>query len=133
MQACVVWRHLEASHVHNRATAPSPKTSVCASPSDSRSDQNCTPRYDGAEGVEILRREMAAQAGAYRTDVYEGTMISGATPSRMVHLEQVIEQREFFMGECHAAAERLEAMPEPLEDQARWSLETYRANHGGRS
>ena len=98
-----------------------------------RSDQNCTPRYDGAEGVEILRREMAAQAGAYRTDVYEGTMISGATPSRMVHLQQVIEQREFFMGECHAAAERLEEMPEPLEDQARWSLETYRANHGGRS
>ena len=111
---------------------PRPKT-VWRGPLTPRSDQNCTPRYDGAEGVEVLRREMAAQAGAYRTDVYEGTMISGATSSRMVHLRQVIEQREFFMGECHAAAERLEAMPEPLEDQARWSLETYRANHGGRS
>ena len=71
----------------------------------------------------------SGHTGAYRTDVYEGTMISGATPSRMVHLRQVIEQREFFMGECHAAAERLEAMPEPLIDQARWSLESYRANH----
>jgi ectoine hydroxylase-related dioxygenase (phytanoyl-CoA dioxygenase family) len=87
---------------------------------------NCTPRYDGADGAEVLRREMAGQAGAYRSDVYEGEMIVGATESRMVHLRQVIEQRDFFMEQIRAGGERLAALPEPLADQARWSLEVNR-------
>ena len=94
---------------------------------------NCTPRYDGATGRELLRREMAGQAAAYRTDVYEGTMISEATESRMVHLRQVIEQREFFMECVHADGAKLEQEEQQgllaLQERAssRWALEVYRA------
>jgi hypothetical protein len=96
---------------------------------------NCTPRYEGAAGRELLRREMAGQAAAYRTDVYEGNMITGATESRMVHLRQVIEQREFFMECVHAAGAKLEQEEQQglLETRertgARWALEAYRALH----
>ena len=78
---------------------------------------------------------MSGQAAAYRTDVYEGTMISGATESRMVHLRQVIEQREFFMKCVHAAGAQLERDEQQglLETQerasSRWALGAYRAAH----
>ena len=78
---------------------------------------------------------MAGQAAAYRTDVYEGTMIREATESRLVHLRQVIEQRQFFMDCIHDAGAKLEQeekqglLEEHERASSRWALETYRALH----
>ena len=52
---------------------------------------NCTERYHGAQGINILRRELEhVHASAHRTDVYEGVMLETATEGRMLHLEQVL-------------------------------------------
>eukprot|EP01050_Picozoa_sp_SAG11_P025541 SAG11_NODE_5798_length_1461_cov_1.541850_2_plen_83_part_00 len=64
---------------------------------------NCTPRYVGEEGVEFLRREMMISemvegpAFALRRDVYEGVMLETVNEQRMVHLEQAVGQRQWFM------------------------------------
>ena len=83
---------------------------------------NCTPRYVGEEGAEFLRREMMVSklvegpGFALRSDVYEGVMLETASEQRMVHLEQAVGQREFFMEQVRNTQRELEEAGEEPPD-----------------
>lgn len=66
--------------------------------------------YNGAAEEAVLRSEIKnIHAAAYRTDVYEGAMLKTASPARMVHLQALVKQREFFQTECRRKLENGEA------------------------
>ena len=63
---------------------------------------NCTARYQEAE-MPLLRNEVAAFARFWVDSVYGEAMLRTATPQRLVHLQQAIDQQDHLAEEVRKA------------------------------
>jgi len=63
---------------------------------------NCTARYT-AEEMPLLRNEVAAFARFWVDSVYGEAMVRTATPQRLVHLQQAIDQQDHLAEEVRKA------------------------------